>query len=67
MGSTEFTRCLRVVLQSSLQRDGQLVMPVGHSSVETVTDLQRAVELTRQYLIPADTNHDHDHSHNPTD
>jgi len=58
MNSTEFVRCLRVVLESCLHRDGHLVMPVGDSLIETVTDIQRALELTRQYLIPAYTRRD---------
>ena len=58
MSSTEFLKCLKVVLEANLQREGYLLMPVGpDTSVETVTDLQRALELTRHYLIP-DTNSD---------
>ena len=52
MESGEFVRCLELVLRARLQREGHIVMPVGDSSVETVTDLRRAVELTRCYLVP---------------
>jgi len=52
MNSADYVKCLKVVLESRLQREGHILMPVGDSSVETVTDLQRALQLTRQYLIP---------------
>jgi len=52
MNSCEYLKCLRVVMEARLQRDGHLLLPVGDSSVEKVTDPQRALELARRYLIP---------------
>ena len=52
MESAEFLRCFRVVVESRLHRDGQLVMPAGDSSVETVTDIEQAMQLARHYLVP---------------
>jgi len=58
MNSADYLKCLKVVLEARLMRDGYVEMPVGDSSVEKVTDPQRALELARRYMIP-DTTPDH--------
>ena len=51
MNSSEYLKCLKVVMESTLQRDGHILLPVGESDVERVTDLQRALHLARLYLV----------------
>ena len=52
MSSCEYLKCLKVVMEARLQRDGYLDLPVGDSQVERVTDIQRALQLARLYLVP---------------
>ena len=52
MNSADYLKCLKVVLEARLMRDGHVEMPAGDSAVEQVTDIQRALELARRYLIP---------------
>jgi len=55
MNSTEYLRCLHLVMESKLQREGHLLLPAGESSVEEVTDIQRALQLARAYLVSDST------------
>jgi len=52
MNSSEYLKCLQVVMEATLQRDGHILLPVGDSDVERVTELQRALQLARLYLVP---------------